>query len=107
MLKRITAFLLILTLVLSCIAVGNAVTYKTLKKGSRGEEVKKMQTALKNKGYYTMKIDGVFGNGTLSAVKAFQKGNGLKVDGIAGPKTLTKLYASGSGSTPKPSSKTI
>lgn len=106
MLKRITAFLLILTLVLSCIAVGNAVTYKTLKKGSRGEEVKKMQTALKNKGYYTMKIDGVFGNGTLSAVKAFQKGNGLKVDGIAGPKTLTKLYASGSGSTPKPSSKT-
>ena len=106
MLKRITAFMLVLVLLLSCLCLAQAVTYKTLKKGSRGEEVRKLQTALKEKGYYTMKVDGIYGNGTVSAVKAFQKANGLKTDGIAGPQTQTKLYAKASSAkttaTPKP-----
>ncbi len=108
MLKRLTAFLLILALLLSCFCFAQAVTYKTLKTGSRGSDVKKMQTALKEKGYYTQKVDGIFGKGTLSAVKAFQKDNGLKVDGIAGPQTLSKLYSKNTASetekTPKPTS---
>ena len=108
MLKRLTAFLLILALLLSCFCFAQAVTYKTLKTGSRGSDVKKMQTALKEKGYYTQKVDGIFGKGTLSAVKAFQKENGLKVDGIAGPQTLSKLYSKNTASetekTPKPTS---
>ena len=100
--KRVTAFLLILTLMLTWFCYGQAVTYKTLKTGSRGTEVKKLQTALKEKGYYSMKVDGVFGKGTLSAVKAFQKDNGLKTDGIAGPQTLSKLYEKSSEKTTKP-----
>lgn len=108
MLKRLTAFLLVLALLLSCFCFAQAVTYKTLKTGSRGSDVKKMQTALKEKGYYTQKVDGIFGKGTLSAVKAFQKENGLKVDGIAGPQTLSKLYSKNTASetekTPKPTS---
>ena len=100
--KRVTAFLLILTLMLNWFCYGQAVTYKTLKTGSRGTEVKKLQTALKEKGYYSLKVDGVFGKGTLSAVKAFQKDNGLKTDGIAGPQTLSKLYEKNSEKTTKP-----
>ncbi|MBO5713802.1 MAG: spore cortex-lytic enzyme [Clostridia bacterium] len=63
----------------------------TLKQGSRGTEVKTMQTKLKNWGYYKGSVDGIFGKKTLEAVKLFQKRNGLKVDGIVGTKTLKAL----------------
>ena len=70
------------------------------KYGSRGEEVKQIQTKLKRWGYYKGSVDGIYGSGTLSAVKAFQKKNGLKADGIAGTKTLNAMgiYNSTSGS---------
>ena len=97
MLKRLTAVLLVLVLVLSCAGIGEAASSKRLKKGSRGEAVKQLQTALQEKGYYTGKIDGVYGNATVKAVKAFQKDNGLKVDGIAGPRTQEKLYGDSAG----------
>ena len=61
------------------------------KNGSRGEEVKKIQTKLKNWGYYNGSIDGVYGWQTESAVKSFQKKNGLTVDGVAGTKTLNAM----------------
>ena len=61
------------------------------KYGSQGEEVKQIRTKLKRWGYYNGNIDGIFGSKTLSAVKAFQKKNGLTVDGIAGPKTLNAM----------------
>ena len=93
MLKRLTAVLLVLILVLSCAGIGEAASYKRLKKGSRGAAVKTLQTELKNQGYYSGKIDGIYGNGTVKAVKAFQRKNGLKADGIAGPRTQEKLYA--------------
>lgn len=92
MLKRLTAILLVIMLVVSCAAIGEAASYKRLKKGSRGAAVKTLQTELKNQGYYSGKIDGIYGKGTVSAVKAFQKKNGLKTDGIAGPLTQAKLY---------------
>ena len=90
MLKRLTAFLLITALLISCVSVSQAAL--RLKKGSRGEEVTKLQTALKELGYYTKAVDGAYGSGTIAAVKAFQARNGLLADGIAGPETLTKLY---------------
>ena len=46
--------------------------------GSNGGEVKKIQTALQSLGFYLGPIDGVFGGGTLAAVKAFQKKKKLK-----------------------------
>lgn len=61
------------------------------KYGSNGNEVKQIQTKLKNWGYYNGNIDGIFGSKTLVAVKKFQKKNGLTVDGIVGEKTLQAL----------------
>ena len=55
------------------------------KKGSRGDEVKQIQSAL------GLKADGVFGIKTENAVKKFQKENGLYPDGVVGKKTLNAL----------------
>lgn len=63
-----------------------------LRAGSRGGEVRRMQQALKDLGY-PLKVDGVFGDDTLSSLRAFQLRNGLKMDGAAGPATLQKLYS--------------
>ncbi len=68
------------------------------KYGSRGEEVRKIQSKLKELGYYSGAVDGIFGSRTQSAVKAFQRNCGLTVDGIAGPKTLLYLGLGGSSS---------
>ena len=57
-----------------------------LKKGSKGEAVKKLQQTLNGKGY-KLTEDGDFGSKTEAAVKAFQKANGLEVDGEVGPMT--------------------
>lgn len=59
--------------------------------GSTGEAVKQIQTALKNKGYYTGKVDGIFGKLTTAAVKSFQRDNGLTADGVVGPATTRAL----------------
>lgn len=61
------------------------------KMGSRSEEVRSIQQALKSRGYYKGNIDGIFGTATKNAVTAFQRDNGLKVDGIAGKETLKAL----------------
>ena len=64
--------------------------HKTLRRGARDEEVKELQTLLAKDGS-SLAIDGIFGSGTLKAVKAFQKRHGLVVDGIVGPKTWAEL----------------
>jgi len=65
--------------------------------GSTGSVIKTMQRKLKNWGYYKGAVDGIFGSKTREAVKYFQRKNGLKVDGIVGPKTLSALGISSSG----------
>ena len=102
MLKRVIAFLLVLILLATCIGLSQAASVRTMKKGSRGSDVKTLQTALKDKGFYNGKIDGIYGKKTVSAVKAFQRKNGLKADGVAGPKTLGKLYEKSSAETESP-----
>lgn len=62
-----------------------------LKQGASGGEVKELQRRLKNWGYYKGAIDGIYGKGTVEAVKLFQKKNGLPVDGIAGIATYKAL----------------
>ncbi len=59
--------------------------------GSRGNEVRRIQTKLKQLGHYNGSIDGIFGSDTKKAVIKFQKSCGLTADGIAGPKTLLYL----------------
>lgn len=61
------------------------------KYGSRGEEVRTIQTKLKRWGYYNGNVDGIYGSQTLAAVKYFQRKNGLAVDGIAGKRTLEAM----------------
>ena len=61
------------------------------KYGSYGDEVRQIQTKLKRWGYYTGAVDGIYGSKTVAAVKWFQRKNGLSVDGIAGPKTLSAM----------------
>ena len=73
------------------------VEVKVLKNGAKGEQVKAMQILLMGYGFKmenngkTYGADGSFGAATENAVKAFQKANGLTVDGICGPKTWNKL----------------
>lgn len=64
-----------------------------LKIGSRGGNVYDLQGRLRFIGFYTGKIDGQYGWRTYRAVRLFQYEFGLKIDGVAGPKTLSKLRA--------------
>lgn len=67
--------------------------------GSRGPAVTEIQRRLKNWGYYKGAVDGIYGYQTYTAVRYFQSKNGLRVDGIAGPQTLSALgINTGSGS---------
>lgn len=62
--------------------------------GDSGSAVKKVQQRLKKLGYYSGSVDGDYGNGTKTAVKNFQKNNGLTVNGKVNSKTLSKLNSS-------------
>ena len=70
-----------------------------LKNGSRGSDVKTVQTRLKTWGYYKGAVDGIYGSQTVSAVKLFQKRNGLVADGIVGAKTASAIGIRLSGAT--------
>lgn len=67
------------------------------KQGSTGQVVKTIQTKLKNWGYYTGSVDGIFGSKTTAAVKSFQKKNGLTADGVVGSKTAAAMGITLSG----------
>ena len=88
----------IILCVLVAVSLSVTTTLALSKIGSRSDEVKKIQTALRNKGYFTSNIDGIFGTLTKNAVIAFQKDNGLTPDGIAGEKTLKALGITNGGS---------
>lgn len=61
------------------------------RQGSSGATVTTIQTKLKNWGYYSGKVDGIYGSATVTAVKYFQRSNGLKADGVAGDATLKAM----------------
>lgn len=63
----------------------------TLRKGARGNITKLLQEKLVKLGYNTNGVDGIFGSGTYSAVREFQKTRGLSADGIVGQNTWRKL----------------
>lgn len=68
-----------------------------LKMGSSGSQVRTLQTKLNRWGYNCGTVDGIFGSKTQTAVKQFQKNNGLAVDGIVGAKTAAALGMTLSG----------
>ncbi len=88
--QRITAAFLTCIMIVS-MAV-SALAYSTIPFGSSGAAVRKLQRALKSKGYYTGTVDGKFGQKTRSAVYRYQRAIGINTDGKAGNMTLTALY---------------
>ena len=67
----------------------------TLRINSRGAQVRQLQSELKAAGINPGKIDGVFGRGTLAAVKRYQSKYHLATDGVVGPRTWNKLMTDG------------
>lgn len=74
---------------------------RTLYWGSRGSDVSTVQRRLKNWGYYDGPITGYFGPKTSSAVKFFQRKNGLRQDGLVGPNTWSALGYGGVAAAPR------
>ena len=77
----------------------------TVSSGDRGVMVRTIQSRLKQLGYYTGTVSGSYDAATVKAVRAFQKANGLKQDGVCGGDTQALLLGSGalsSGATPTP-----
>ena len=81
-------------LIISLVQYAGAASYK---KGSSGSVVSQIQTLLKNQGFYSGTVDGIYGSGTEAAVKRYQQRFGLKADGIAGPQTLAYMGISAQG----------
>lgn len=69
------------------------ITMNTLRKGNKGTQVNVLQWLLNENGYDAGTVDGIFGSGTQSAVKAYQKAQGLAADGVVGKNTWSKLLA--------------
>lgn len=74
-----------------CYPSSGDAAYVLSKYGSTGNEVRQLQQKLKDLGFYTGSVDGVFGSATQSAVRSFQRSVGITADGIAGPTTLLYL----------------
>lgn len=72
---------------------GYTVPNRTLRRGYQGEDVKYVQSRLKELGYYTGAVDGKYGTGSMAAVRAFQTANGLYADGLAGAGTYKVLFS--------------
>ncbi len=68
-------------------------TEQMLRNGAKGEEVQKLQSRLKELGFYEGEVDGQFGNGTKAAVILFQTQHNLMADGIVGPATKELIYS--------------
>lgn len=85
------SLLLALTMCLTVVVPQVEADAAVVKYGSSGSTVKTIQQKLKNWGYYTGSVDGIFGSQTRAAVKYFQQRNGLSVDGIVGSKTAAAM----------------
>ncbi|MFL9912247.1 peptidoglycan-binding protein [Paraburkholderia sp. RL17-337-BIB-A] len=71
-----------------------------LQQADSGDDVKALQQALAQRGFNPGAIDGMYGQGTVAAVMAFQKSEGLLPDGVAGPRTLSALGLADSDALP-------
>lgn len=92
--RSMVALLVLLTIVIGIVSfysVKPAEETAVLKMGSSGSQVRTLQTKLNRWGYNCGSVDGIFGSKTQTAVKQFQKNNGLTADGIVGAKTAAAL----------------
>ncbi len=95
MIKALGLCLCFITIVaVGFVGVYNPETYETeqvVATGLTTTQIKTVQQKLKNWGYYTGNVDGIYGTKTRNAVIYFQKNNGLVADGIVGSKTAAAL----------------
>ncbi len=96
MVMRIVSIVLLVVVVVMAALLcrsfeGEEVDTFALKQGSSGQQVRQIQSKLSAWGYYSGEVDGIYGSKTTEAVKNFQRVNGLKVDGIVGEETATKI----------------
>ena len=92
--KKSRTFCVMLALMLLVLALpltSSSAAYSTLRRGSRGDEVKELQGNLIMLGYLNDRADGIFGKNTETAVRRYQSVNGLTVDGLAGNGTRTAI----------------
>lgn len=89
--KQCLVLAIVFALNIAAITLVTGAEAASYKKGSTGDMVSQIQTALKKQGFYSGAVDGVYGSSTESAVKAFQQDRGLTVDGKAGSWTLKAL----------------
>ena len=94
--KLILALAVLFAVNILVICLAQSALAASYQRGSTGTVVKQIQTKLKSWGYYSGSVDGVYGSATEAAVRAFQKKNGLTVDGKAGPQTLKAMGISDS-----------
>ncbi len=92
--RHVTAALLLGLLLTLTVTYSQAAV---LSLGSRGERVALIQQRLKDWGYYSGDVDGIFGRGTHNAVVRFQRQNNLAVDGQVGKKTAAAMGISLTG----------
>ncbi|MED3904171.1 NlpC/P60 family protein [Priestia megaterium] len=79
----------------------------TIRKGDIGEQVRDLQSKLRNKGYYTYNIDGIFGSITEQAVRKLQADHNISTDGIVGPNTIKALSQTSSSTNNETTSITV
>lgn len=99
--RMLTTLLLCLALVITAFALLPAKTdadAANIVKGDTAANIRIVQQRLYNLGYYTYKVDGLWGWRTKAAVREFQRDNGLVVDGIVGSRTEKALGVTLSGS---------
>lgn len=63
----------------------------TMRQGDQGYQVRELQEALYELGFYTGAIDGIYNTATFVAVKHFQESKGMTIDGVAGPKVQQRI----------------
>ncbi len=95
--KIIAAIVGLIALIGSVCFIGGNAEAKNIVKGDTTANVRIVQQRLYNLGYYTYKVDGIWGTRTKTAVKKFQKDKGLVADGIVGAKTEKALGITLSG----------
>ncbi len=76
---------------------------RTLRRGMSGNDVISAQQRLNALGYYAGMVDGKYGSGSILAVKAFQRANGLTADGLLGRKTWNCLMTASAAGAPSTS----
>jgi len=101
--NKLSKFFISAAIAGTVLTAASAAQAQTLKQGSTGYNVRTIQTELRNRGFFPRNVSstGYYGSITKRAVMNFQRANGLRADGVAGPSTLRAMgYGGVGGSNP-------